>query len=331
MPARSTPISSTASYWALPFFAGTGLMSYRKDLLDAAGFDVPETWAEMLEVAAAIKTDDAAAIALRAVPGQGFNMFIFPMIMRAYGGKFFADYLTATSRPAINSPENLEALNVYIELINEYGPRGAGNFNFAEVNGAAQNGQSRVRRRHRRSSPDRRPGQEPVCSSTWPSPRRPDGPAGRSPAIAVHGLGIPASAPNPDASSKFIEWAVSAETLTKIALAQAVPGLHHRLGRGEPRGHREVCGDPPGLPDAAGADAGPRDRTLPAAAAAMAGDRRRDRRARQRRLNGLDVPGGRAWPPPKRRCATSWASKPPAWSDPAGSTCRVLFVEVSPG
>ena len=78
---------------------------------------------------------------MRAVPGQGFNMFIFPMIMRAYGGKFFEDYVNGDLTPAINSPESLEALNIYIKLLNDYAPPGAGNFNFSEVNAAAQNGQ----------------------------------------------------------------------------------------------------------------------------------------------------------------------------------------------
>ena len=209
--------------WALPFMAGTGLMTYRKDLLDAAGLNVPETWEDMLEVAAAIHSDETAAIALRAVPGQGFNMFIFPMVMRAYGGKFFEDYVNGDLTPAINSPENLEALNIYIKLLNEYAPQGAGNFNFSEVNAAAQNGQivfavegtgvvSQIvdpeRSRYARETGLALP---------------PGGPAGRSPAIAVHGLGIPASAENTDAAIKFIEWAVSTDTVTKISLAQPFP------------------------------------------------------------------------------------------------------------
>ncbi|MDE0110780.1 MAG: sugar ABC transporter substrate-binding protein [Albidovulum sp.] len=209
--------------WALPFMAGAGLMTYRKDLLDAAGLDVPETWEEMLEVAAAIHNEDTAAIALRAVPGQGFNMFIFPMIMRAYGGKFFEDYVNGDLTPAINSPENLEALNIYIKLLNEYAPQGAGNFNFAEVNAAAQNGQIVFAVE----------GTGVVSQIVNPEKSKfaretglalpPGGPAGRSPAIAVHGLGIPASAENPDAAAKFIEWAVSTETVTKISLAQPFP------------------------------------------------------------------------------------------------------------
>ena len=87
--------------WALPFFAGAGLMSYRRDVLEEAGVEVPETWADLLEIAPKITTDDRTAIALR---GQGFNMFIFPMVMRAYGGTFFADYEGGDFTPVINSP-----------------------------------------------------------------------------------------------------------------------------------------------------------------------------------------------------------------------------------
>ncbi|MEO9650734.1 MAG: sugar ABC transporter substrate-binding protein [Roseobacter sp.] len=209
--------------WALPFFAGVGLMSYREDLLEAAGADVPETWEDMLSVAAKITTDDQAAIALRAVPGQGFNMFIFPMVMRAYGGTFFADYEGGDLTPAINSPENIEALNVYIKLINDYGPAGAGNFNFAEVNAAAKNGQIAFAVEGTGIiSQIVDPAQSQFADVTGIA-LPPGGPAGRSPAIGVHGMGIPASAPNPEASAKFIEWAVSAETVSKIAMAQSFP------------------------------------------------------------------------------------------------------------
>jgi ABC-type glycerol-3-phosphate transport system substrate-binding protein len=207
--------------WAVPYMAATGLMTYRKDILDEAGVDVPDTWEDMLSVAEKIHSDDTAAIAMRAVPGQGFNMFIFPMVMRAYGGKFFEDYTGGDLTPAINSAETLEALNVYMKLLNDYGPQGAGNFNFAEVNAAAQNGQIAFALE----------GTGVVAQIVDPAKSKfadktgialpPAGPAGRSPAIAVHGLGIPASAKNPELSANFIEWAVSTETMTKIALSES--------------------------------------------------------------------------------------------------------------
>ena len=35
---------------AVPFMAGVGLMTYRKDILEEAGQEVPETWEDMLKV-----------------------------------------------------------------------------------------------------------------------------------------------------------------------------------------------------------------------------------------------------------------------------------------
>ena len=177
----------------------------------------------MLEVAAAIHSEETAAIALRAVPGQGFNMFIFPMIMRAYGGKFFKDYVNGDLTPAINSPENLEALNIYVKLLNEYAPQGAGNFNFSEVNAAAQNGQIVFAVEGTGVVSQIVDPEKSKFASVTGLALPPGGPAGRSPAIAVHGLGIPASAANPDAAAKFIEWAVRTDTVTKISLAEPFP------------------------------------------------------------------------------------------------------------
>ena len=209
--------------WALPFFAETGMMAYRTDLLAAAGYDsAPETWAEMLEVGAALKANDQAAIAMRVAPGQGFNMFVYPMIMRAYGGTFFADYPTDLT-PNMNTPEGLEGLNVYSTLMNEYGPQGIGNFNFGEVAAAMQSGQvamivdgtSIVAQA---LDPEKSQFADQISIAAVPS-----GPNGRSPAIAVHGLGVPADAPNPEASFAFIEWATSEDVLTQIALSQSYP------------------------------------------------------------------------------------------------------------
>ncbi|GIX14609.1 MAG: hypothetical protein KatS3mg118_2568 [Paracoccaceae bacterium] len=206
--------------YAVPFMAATGLMTYRKDVLDAAGVGVPQTWDEMLEIAPKVHNDEHAAIALRATPGQGFNMFIFPMIMRAYGGKFFKDYVGGDLTPAINSPGTLEALRVYIRLINEFAPPGAGNFNFAEVKAAAQNGQVVFTVEGTGVVTQIVDPAESKYASVTGIALPPGGPAGRSPAIAVHGLGIPATSRHAEAAARFIEWAVSPETVTKIALSE---------------------------------------------------------------------------------------------------------------
>lgn len=207
--------------WALPFFAEAGIMAYRKDLLAEAGYDEPPaTWEEVLEVAAAVKKNGVAGAAMRVAPGQGFNMFVFPMIMRAYGGKFFASYPDDLT-PAMNSPEALKGLEVYSTLMNDFGPPGIGNFNFNEVAAAMQTGQvAMIFDGTAIAAWTLDPEKSQYADKIDLAPV-PTGPAGRSPAIAVHGLGIPAGAPNPDLSFKFIEWATSEETLTKIAINEA--------------------------------------------------------------------------------------------------------------
>lgn len=205
--------------WGLPFLAGTGMMAYRTDLLAEAGFDKPPaTWDEMITVAAAVKENGTPALAMRVAPGQGFNMFVYPQIMRAYGGKFFANYPTDLT-PAMNTPEGLQALEVYSKLMNDYGPEGIGNFNFGEVTAAMQSGQVAMIIDEsgliaQTLDPEKSQFADKISIAAVPS-----GPAGRSPAIAVHGLGVPADAPNAEASFKFIEWATSEEVLTKIAVS----------------------------------------------------------------------------------------------------------------
>lgn len=210
-------------HWALPFFAETGMMAYRTDLLADAGYDAPpETWEEVLEVAAAVKAKGTAGAAMRVAPGQGFNMFVFPMVMRAYGGSFFADYPSDLT-PAMNSPETLKGLEVYSTLMNEYGPAGIGNFNHGEVAAAMQSGQVAMifdgtSIAARTLDPEQSQFADKISIAAVPT-----GPEGRSPAIAVHGLGIPKGAPDSEISFKFIEWATSEDVLTKIALSEAYP------------------------------------------------------------------------------------------------------------
>lgn len=208
--------------WGVPFFAETGLLAYRKDILDAAGVQPPKTWNDMLTVAKAVHTSETAGAVMRAAPGQGFNMFVFPMIMRAFGGEFFANYPDDLT-PAIDSPENLEALELYVELLSQYGPSGVGSFNFPEVVAAMQSGRAAM-------TVDG----TSIVSQTVDKAKSqfadkivlalpPEGPKGRSPALAVHGLGVAANSKNADAAAKFVAWATSKETLTKLAVNEAYP------------------------------------------------------------------------------------------------------------
>ncbi len=204
--------------YGLPMFVETGLMAYRTDLIDTP----PTTWEETKKVAAEVNSDDVAGIVMRTSPGQGFNMFVLPMITRAFGGSFFADFPTDMT-PVINSDENLRGLNLYTEMLNESGPPGISNINYPEAAAAMQagnvamfiDGTSNV-------VPTLDPEASKVADKIALAPV-PEGPEGRSPAIAVHGLGIPKASDNAEAAFKFIEWATSEEVQAQIAVDKAFP------------------------------------------------------------------------------------------------------------
>ena len=205
-------------YYGLPFFVEAGLMAYRTDLIDKA----PETWDETRATAKKVKTDQVAGIVMRTSPGQGFNMFVLPMITRAYGGKFFKDYPTDMT-PVVDSPENLAGLDLYTAMMTESGPLGISNLNYPEAIATMQAGNAAMYI----------DGTANISQTLDPKKSRvadkiglaqvPKGPAGRSPAIAVHGLGIPADGRNKEAAFKFIEWATSEDVETQIAINDAFP------------------------------------------------------------------------------------------------------------
>lgn len=209
-------------HWGLPVFAEAGIMAYRTDVLEAANVDPPETWEELLEVAEKIHDEDTAAVALRSRAGQGLNMFILPMLMRAYGGEFFVDYPDDLT-PALNSPENVAALEIYAELVSNYSPPGGTNFSFPEVVSAVQQGQAAIAIDGTAIvSQVVDPEASPVADQIGLA-RVPGGPEGVSPAVAVHGLGIPATTDAREAAFEFIAWASSSEVQRQIALEASYP------------------------------------------------------------------------------------------------------------
>lgn len=211
-------LSLEGKLWALPSFSEVGLLAYRSDILEEHGITTPpETWEELKEVAEKIHSDETAAIALRAKRGQGLNMFIFPSMLWAFGGSYFEDYPTDMT-PVIDREENVEALKYYTDLVQNYSPDGAGNYSFAEVIAAYEQGNaamvidgtSIITQFYDESK-------SPYGDQTKVA-LVPGGPGGRSPMIAVHGLAIAEASKNKEAAYEFIKWATSAEVQKTLAL-----------------------------------------------------------------------------------------------------------------
>lgn len=204
--------------WALPSFAETGLLAYRSDIFEQKGMtEAPKNWDEFKAVAEKINSKETAAVALRAKRGQGINMFIFPSMMWAFGGSYFKDYPNDMT-PVLDREENVKALEYYSELVQKYSPSGAGNYSFAEVISAYQQGNAAMTVDGTSIITQLFDKNQSKFADQTRVALVPEGPGGRSPMIAVHGLAIPSASKNKEAAFEFIKWATSADIQKRIAL-----------------------------------------------------------------------------------------------------------------
>ena len=74
---------------------------YRKDLYDAKGLKPAETFDELLANAKALH-DPATRVhglALRGFAGAGQNMYIYPSLLRGFGGTWFTGHASPSTAP----------------------------------------------------------------------------------------------------------------------------------------------------------------------------------------------------------------------------------------
>lgn len=125
-------LSHNDTLHALPFYAESSMMYYRKDLFDKAGIEMSDqpTWEEVREWAGELhgSEEGLAGICLRGKPGWGENMAFVSTLVNTYGGRWFDEEWN----PELNSEEWVNAIQFYVDLLNDYGPPGASSNGFNE-------------------------------------------------------------------------------------------------------------------------------------------------------------------------------------------------------
>lgn len=138
------PIHQSLSYkgqlYALPFYGESSMTYYRKDLFKKAGLTMPAqpTW-KQIETFAHKLNDPAKGvygICLRGMPGWGENMALVDTMVNTYGGRWF----NMKWEPRLTSPAWHNAVTMYVNLINQYGPPGATSNGFVENENLFANG-----------------------------------------------------------------------------------------------------------------------------------------------------------------------------------------------
>ncbi|MCW4148655.1 sugar ABC transporter substrate-binding protein [Halomonas sp. 18H] len=195
---------------ALPFYAESSMMYYRKDLFEEAGIEMTDqpTWEEVREWAGKLHgmEEDLAGICLRGKPGWGENMAFVSTLVNTFGGRWFDE----DWNPELNSDAWVEAVQFYVDLLNDYGPPGASSNGFNENLALFSRGNCGMWVDATSAAGKLYDGDESEVADSLgfaPAPIA-ETPKG-SHWLWSWALAIPASSENQDAAREFITWATS--------------------------------------------------------------------------------------------------------------------------
>jgi multiple sugar transport system substrate-binding protein len=204
--------------------AGAMIMgAARGDLLDQAGLKMPATFDELEKACAAMHNKDGVA-AFVADRLHHWNMI--PYLM-GLGGKVFADP-PDNLMPVLDTKEAIAAAEWYANLLAKYGPSGVLSYTDDQAMRAQIGGRANIRTQAIGWMTPLVKHDESKVKATARYALMPAGPAGAFPGSNSHGYGIPLGSKQKEAAWEFIRWAMSKETIRKIALGKGYAAVSRR-------------------------------------------------------------------------------------------------------
>src|SRR5690625_1459135 len=122
---------SDGKTYGMPFEGQSSFTMYRKSVFEDLGLEMPDnpTWDEVAELAKIVDEETSMdGICLRGLPGWGQQLAPLNTVINTFGGTWFDENWDAQ----LNSPETVEAVEFYVNLIQEHGEPGAAQAGFAE-------------------------------------------------------------------------------------------------------------------------------------------------------------------------------------------------------
>ena len=216
------PVREALTYedklYALPFYAESSMLFYRKDLFQEAGIEVPDQpkWDEVKGWAEKLNKPDQGqyGICLRGKPGWGENMAFVTTVANTYGGQLFNEQW----EPQLDSPAWKEAVTFYVDMLNSYGPPGASSNGFNENLALFSTGKcamwvdatvaAGLLSNPANSQVADKLGFAKAPIASWPKGAN---------WLWAWSLGVPSTSDSIDAAKTFVEWATSKEYIKLVA------------------------------------------------------------------------------------------------------------------
>lgn len=218
--------------YGIPYDGEMTVQTYRKDLYDAKGLKPADTLDDVVKNAKALHdpANRMWGFCLRGMPGAGQNMYIYPSILGAYGGKWF----DAGGKIRVNSPEAVAALEWYVTNHNAFAPQAAQNWNWPDIADAfAQGTIGCYIDGHSAATVIANPERSKVIGKVGFA-RWPKGPSGRR-VSSIWNWAMPINSALPEKARQatwlFIQWAASEETQIRTSYRYKGPGKRYGVNR----------------------------------------------------------------------------------------------------
>jgi multiple sugar transport system substrate-binding protein len=221
---QSGPVESTTiddEVVGVPIITEREVLYYRKDLLEAAGLEVPTTLDELESAAETIKNANPGTAGFVARTGVAAAVTQFSSFLHSQGG----DWIDEDGNAALDTKEFKSAVELYGKLIREYGPANVStDMSWPEAMAIFTQGGSAF---YTEADSLYKNATDPANSTVSetvgfaPFPAGDDG--ARPYNVPSWALGISAESPNAENAWKFIEYFTSKDKVLEIQ-KEGVPG-----------------------------------------------------------------------------------------------------------
>ncbi|GAA1224252.1 sugar ABC transporter substrate-binding protein [Rhodoglobus aureus] len=223
------PVDSTSydgQVVGVPIITEQEVLYYRKDLLKAAGLEVPTTMDELLAAAEQIKSENPGVAGFVARTAKSAAVTQFSSFLYSYGG----DFIDEDGNASIDTPEAKAAFATYGKLIRDFGPENVStDVSWPEAMAIFTQGNAAFYTEADSLYKNATDPTNSKVSDTVGFAPIPAGPAGsKAYNVPSWALGINEASPQQDNAWKFIEWATSQEMTLEIQQA-GVPGARQSV------------------------------------------------------------------------------------------------------
>lgn len=200
---------SDGATYGIPFEGQSSFTMYRQSVFDDLGLTMPDnpTWDEVAELAETIdEQTDMDGICLRGLPGWGQQLAPLNTVINTFGGTWYDENWDAQ----LTSPETVEAVEFYVELIQEHGEPGAAQAGYAECLNRFLQGDSAMWVDATNSGGPVEAEDSPIAGDVGYA-QSPVELTDASGWLWTWAWGIQAASDNQDAAWQFVSWASSQE------------------------------------------------------------------------------------------------------------------------